>query len=147
MLSEISIRSLLSSSLYGLLAERCLVVRLRHGQKAPQIREGVLGSRHLAQMILPHVRLDGSPSEWLSGHLDHFTFSIDAGIGCRGDDKTDPRPCPPIGSCEVMRKEQSVIATFGRKYVQSLFRPRPNRIHVCLVPVPELESVKLSLIE
>src|SRR6202042_155580 len=93
-----------SSSLYSLLGKTGLFRWFRHGQKSPQIKERILSGRHLAQMILPHVRLDRSPREWLSRHLNNFAISIDARIRNGGHYETDARPCPPIVTREVMRK-------------------------------------------
>ena len=51
----------------------CLVLA---GQEAAELLDGIVGNGHLAEVVLPHVGLDGPPGERPAGHLDHVALGI-----------------------------------------------------------------------
>jgi len=115
------------------------------GKEALQVAHGVFADCHLTQVVFPHIGFDGAAGEWLTVDSDDFSFAVHAGIGCRRNDEVHLCTFLPEGAGEVVREDQGKVATFGGKEGNCLFRSRPFRMDVGLVPTPKFEAIGVGL--
>ena len=124
--------------------EQLLVVG---GEEAAEVVDGVVRGGHLAEVVLPHVGLDGAAGEGLAGNMHDLAPGVDAGVGDGGNHEAHVRAGAPEAAGKVVGEEQGVMATLSGEQGEGVFVSGPDGADVGLEPAAEFESVKLSLIQ
>jgi hypothetical protein len=117
------------------------------GEKAAEVFDGVFGSGHLAEMVLPDIGLDGAAGERLASDLDDFSATVNAGVGDGGDHEAHVSAGLPEAAREFVREEKGIVTALGGEQGDSGVGARPGGLDVGLEPATKFESVKLSLVK
>src|ERR1700722_2858358 len=116
-----------------------------YDKKAPDVTQGFVVIRHLPQVILPHIGLEGSPGERLAGHGYDPAFLIPPGISRRWHNETDLRSLLPECTGKVMSKEQSVVTPPFGQQLHGLVKAVPRGLDFALEPLAERKTIRPRL--
>src|ERR1700677_4603646 len=114
-------------------------------QEAAEVVDRVLCDGHLAQVVLPDVRLDGAPREGLARHLYDLSYGVDAGIGDGRYHEAHVGAGAPEAADKLLREDEREVAAFAGQQGKGFFCAGPDGADLTLKPAAELKPVKLSL--
>src|ERR1700742_1966669 len=116
-----------------------------YDKKATDVTEGFVVICHLTQVIFPHIGLECSPGEWLSGDGYDAAFFIPPGIRRTWYDETNLGSLLPECTGEVMGKKQSVVTPPFGKQLYGVVKAVPRGLDFALEPFAERKTIRPRL--